>query len=422
MVRVSQILLFFILLLSYLKIHGAGIVFVAALAFSLMVYFRYRSAWSAPALYIIGLSGFLVLHTILTQLSLPSFYGFGKDQAKIALYSVTNVCIIVTSLYLISRAEPSSHRGAVYWVMVAMIVVGAMEAYGPIKPMVDVVRSLYTSEFSIYAATERDLAQYGAVRPSVFTSEPSSVGNFFGALWLCYICTIKVSMRRFVNTALLLFALALYVFRSPTLVGYLAVAPGLLLVKSGRPVAGYLSLIVVLFGVLLAPNLLWLMKSDVEPASLRRFLSTGSFFIRQISPYIAVSSAMEVSPIFGAGPSYYQLAREETAGMLSYLFGGFYTDSRLAEMPDGQFVTNATWEFVGTFGIAGCAILAFIFLRMFRTFRISHGAAILLACASLWVSHAGIVGAFTWTPLILLALAFRINVDGDRKNAHALPA
>ena len=419
MVKISQIFLFLILTFSYLKIHGVGIVFLAALAMAVSVYFRYKSSWRAPVIYILALCAFLVLHALMSHLNLPRGYAFGKDQIKILLYGMTNFCIVVTAIYLISKTDSPSHARTTYWVMVVMMAIAVAEVYGPFKPIFDAIRDVYTSDSSIYAATERDLAQYGYIRPTVFTSEPSSVGNFFGALWLCYLCTIQFSTRRLLGAALLIVA-ALVVFRSPTLVGYVAVAPGLLLVKNGRSLIGYSSLVVIALGTLILPNILWVMRFGIEIEGLKAFLSTGSFFIRQISPLMAVSSVMQMSPVFGAAGNYYQIARQEASGVIGFLFGGFYTDEKLAMMPDGQFVTNATFEFLGVFGVAGCIILTIIFLRVFRAFNIKHGAAILLACTSLWVSHAGIVGAFTWTPLILLALAFHVRREQVNSDSQAV--
>ena len=62
---------------------------------------------------------------------------------------------------------------------VLMLIVATLEVYFGLRPFVDAVRSVIHREY--YDDTTRDLELYGAVRPTVFASEPSLVGIFWGA-------------------------------------------------------------------------------------------------------------------------------------------------------------------------------------------------------------------------------------------------
>lgn len=405
MAQISQLILFGILLLCYLKIHGAGIAYAGALAVSLVAFARYSSAWEKLSIPITSFGIFLLLHSALSGIALTPNYGFGKEQAKQLVYAMTNFTILSTVLMLGIYGDPDRRPVVVQYVLIAMLVIAFLEVYGPIKPLIDAIRQLYTSATSIYEATERDIQQYGAVRPTVFTSEPSSLGNFYGVLWAYVILSVRNRpLHVAVNIALM--GIAVFLIRSPTLLGYAVIVPGLALVLARRPILGYTYLVAVLAFVLIVPGTLWVQRDYVQNPSLNEFLSTGSYFIRQIAPLISVDKALSASPLFGAAFNYYEVARDSTYSLLSFFHGGFYDAGFLTIMPAGQYVTNAAWEFVGVYGAVGGVTFVVILLRLLKTLNIQHGPALLLATASLWTSHAGITLAFTWTPLMVLSLAF----------------
>ncbi|AWI86729.1 hypothetical protein CEW88_23475 (plasmid) [Alloyangia pacifica] len=424
MTQISQLFLSGILLLCYLKIHGLGIAYVGALMVSLMAFTRYRETWD-KLLVLIGIFvAFVLLHAILSGLTLPSNYRLGQDQTKQMIYSTTNFTIVATTLMLGRRGDPEARTRAIRYILIGMLAIAVLEVYGPLKSAMDAFRSLYTSESSIYTFAERDVQQYGMVRPTVFTSEPSSLGNFFGALWVYFVIRGRRTLIDLAGYMLLLLA-AIYIIRSPTLLGYAAVVPGLLLVQARRGLLGYGYLAAILAIFLLVPSYLYTQKGYFS-GTLNYFMSTGSFFIRQIAPVLSAEASISLSPFFGAGFSYYEVARDTTYHLLSLLHGGYYDDAYLSVMPVGQYVTNAAWEFVGVYGLFGGIGFAAILMRLFRLVGIVHGPAVILATAVLWTSHAGITLAFTWTPMIIIGLAFyrpRIAaVQGTRAGASLLPS
>lgn len=424
MPQISQLLLSGILLLCYLKIHGLGIAYIGALMVSLMAFTRYRELWDKLLMLIGIFAGFVLLHALLSSLTLPSNYWIGRDQAKQMIYSTTNFTIVATTLLLGRRGDPDARIRTIRYILIGMLAIAVLEVYGPLKPVIDALRALYTSDSSLYIATDRDVQQYGMTRPTVFTSEPSSLGNFFGALWVYFVISGRRTLIDLAGYMLLLLA-AIYIIRSPTLLGYAAVVPGLLLVQARRGLLGYGYLAAILAVFLLVPSYLYTQKGYF-PGALDYFMSTGSFFIRQIAPVLSAEASISLSPFFGAGFSYYAVARDTTYNLLSLLHGGYYDDAFLSVMPVGQYVTNAAWEFVGVYGLFGGIVFVAILMRLFRLVGIVHGPAVLLATAALWTTHAGITLAFTWTPLIIIGLAFypprNVAVQEARASASLLPS
>jgi hypothetical protein len=97
-------------------------------------------------------------------------------------------------------------------VAVLMLLVATLEVYFGIKPFVDAVRSVIHQQY--HDDTARDVQLYGAVRLTVFPSEPSLAGIFWG-LSLCGWLLADVDrfgLRRLV-VASLLTAAAVFVTR-----------------------------------------------------------------------------------------------------------------------------------------------------------------------------------------------------------------
>lgn len=395
-VKMSSLFLGAILLLIYLKIHGAGIVYFGALIVSILTCFRYRSIQKTIPQFL----AFLAFSALMASMH-------PIDLTAIKQFIYTNTLFLTMAVVLVLVDQQNSRRTerCLLITMGLMILVGVLEVYIGMKPIVDATRSLYTSENSIYEAVERDIRQYGRVRPTVFTSEPSSVGNFFGAIWLTWCCLIRTNFRNAIKATILILA-ALFVIRSPTLGGFALVAPGLLLIINNRLRTGYTYLLSLLVSLAILFPYIYFHKHYLPEGPIKEFFDTGSFFIRQIAPLNVVMYGYITSPLFGLGSEFYEIARELNSRILASQFGGFYTNERLTLMPDGQFSTNAMWELFGTFGIVGTPIFGGIILWLMRRTDIQHAPAVLLATLILISGHGGIFLAFTWTPLLLLPLAF----------------
>jgi hypothetical protein len=100
---------------------------------------------------------------------------------------------------------------------VTVVVLGYCERFAPVAEFSDSVREvLYSADGQfLYSSDERDMFFYGTVRPKIFTQEPSHPAKFIafaGAAWF-----LLTTRRHRLTVAAILFALATYVLRSPSL-------------------------------------------------------------------------------------------------------------------------------------------------------------------------------------------------------------
>lgn len=396
-VHTSQMLLLAMFTSIYLKIHGFGLVHVVTFALALLAAARYRRIHSALPL--LGVFGLLLIVQMIAVGDLS------KDSLKYIVYMMTTMFNMIAILALFLIASKNRDGRILIATMLLMLLLAVLEVYGGMKSAFDAIRGFYTSDNSIYTSVSRDLKQYGQVRPNVFASEPSSLGNFFGALWLAYTCLVRPNIRNF-TVCLFMILAALYIFRSPTLIGYLSIAPGLILIRRGYDRVGYVYLISLLLSVCFLLPYLWLIKDSLPYGPLRGFFETGSFFIRQISPLITIGYVIENAPILGLGSNFHEISRTETMNMLGMFFGGYYTPDVLAQMPARTFSSNALWEIAGTFGLLGTVILMMLLHRILKYFSVRKAPAVLLATVILATNHAGITLTFSWVPFLMISYAF----------------
>lgn len=396
-VSASQIFLFLLFMSIYLKIHGGGIVHIAAFLCALVAATRYKKIIQGTP-YLVAFGGLLALQIL--------YIGdITKDSIRFSVYMMTNMVTIVSGLVLLSNVVRLRSGSTLMIVMYIMLGLAILEVFFGLKPAFDIIRSLYTSDTSLYEAIDRDIQQYGQIRPAVFTSEPSSLGNFFGAIWLSYCCIIKINSRNALK-AIILISAAMFVFRSPTLIGYLAVAPGLIMVRNNMDKTGYIYLAALFAAVTIGMPYFWSQRHLIPSGPMQEFFSTGSFFIRQISPLLTVERALETAPILGLGSKFHETSQEVSMVFLSLFFGGYYTPDFLSLMPARNFSSNALWELVGTLGIGGIVCFLALLGAYLLHLRVKKVPAVLLGTLILLINHAGIALTFSWVHLLLLAYAF----------------
>ncbi len=398
----NEVLLIAIIFFVFVKWHFLGLAYAAAFGLSLVVFMRTPTMWRSMPV-IIYFAIFLLLHNVVT--SIITTADFGRANVKIIIYGITNIFILAAlfTLWKISWYKPENFF---HTAVLGILILAFMEVYLGFRPIFESFKIFFNST-AAYTAESRDVSLYGRIRPMVFTTEPSSLGNFFGAIWLAYVISIKRTVKNFA-LALVYFMLAIYLCRSITLIGYLAVVPGFIMLTSRR------SLLAVLYFVLLicfsnfAFYYGWVSRNDVAISQFEGFFSTGSFYIRQISPMETVQTVLVSSSFFGYGIEYLSAARSIAAPYL-YSSIDFYDYERIANMPDRVMATNAFWELFGIFGIVGATAFTLFKLRLLKLFGVRSPLVSLIGVYALFSAHAGIYAAFTWTPLIFVGFALMKN-------------
>jgi hypothetical protein len=306
-------------------------------------------------------------------------------------------------------------------VAVFMLIVATLEVYFGLRPFVDAVRSVIHREY--YDDTTRDLQLYGALRPSVFASEPSLVGIFWG-LSLCGWLLADVDrfgIKRLV-VASLLTAFAIFVIRSPTIFYAVTICviglivhrlrrsanPGVRLIKS-------VSLFACFIAVIASPSLL-MHAADEFGGLIEDIVKGDSFYSRQIGPYRLASSMAEISPFFGFGlggdAEMTPYAMDAFSPVIENMIEGINAadaDSargmalNFSEGKTSHLLTNSFWQFWVSFGILGGVIVVALVALVLAKLGVSEIGFVLLGATLMGQTMGAVVVAPAWTPLFIIA-------------------
>jgi len=203
------------LLSTFLAIHlsvSGNLVFpyVAAFAASLVLICL---EWRRISTGVVGAACLLLIATVaFFALSIP----YAADPSR-RLLSLAQLCVALTTNYGLFLGLTSLKSRTVSRLFlsgaVLILILATLEVYFGLRPFVDAVRSVIHHQY--YEDTARDLELYGAIRPTVFASEPSLVGIFWG-LCLCGWLLADVDRFGFVVASMLTWG-EVFVIRSPTI-------------------------------------------------------------------------------------------------------------------------------------------------------------------------------------------------------------
>lgn len=424
-IRISKagVTLSLFLVLVYLKIHltipGLGIPYFWAHALAWMHLIRTNRA-KMTAGFTTAAAFVLIFQYLLTA---ENYASPSKQDSQYFIYWLLNFGTFVGWIATLQDCNPRTINKIARFFMYGMLLVAFSEVYLGARPVIDEIRSLYTSTSSLYNFVDRDIQQYGAIRATALTSEPSSAGNYFGFLAILLISTSRRMKLAFAE-ALVLCIAAIYLFRTPTIAFYIAFAAIILVFGKSdrkRAILGNCLTCITLAAAIVIPYLLYLNLLPALTPYTGGFTSTGSFYIRQIAPINTFLGMTSESPIMGFGFQYSEYSRDINSVVLASEYGGFYTTSQLSDMQAGQFSTNALWEFFSTNGFIGSIILLAIYHKALRAMNVPHHLFILLGSSTLLLAHGGLILPFTWAPVVALAyFAWRRGNAAEPRNVKAV--
>jgi hypothetical protein len=353
-------------------------------------------------------------------LSIP--YALAPSRRLLSLAQLYIALITNYGLFLgLSSLKSRTVSRLFLCVAVFVLIIATLEVYFGLRPLVDAVRSVIHREY--YDDTSRDIQLYGALRPTVFASEPSLVGIFWG-LSLCGWLLADVNrfgFRRLV-VASLLTASAVFVIRSPTIFYAVAVCvigllvyrlrrsanPGVRLAKS--------ALLLTCFIVVIASTSLLMQAADDFGGVVENIVKGESFYSRQIGPYRLASSMADTSPFFGFGlggdAEMTPYAMDAFSPAIENMIAGANAadvDSvpgmalNFSEGKTSHLLTNSFWQFWISFGILGGTVMAALMAFALAKLGVSEIGFVLLGATLMGQTMGGVVIAVAWTPLFVIA-------------------
>jgi hypothetical protein len=243
-----------------------------------------------------------------------------------------------------------------------IIVFSFFEIYGGLRPLSDAVRAGLRPDRWLYELDLRDVSRYGAIRPKVFAAEPSIVGYTAS---LCLAGWFVLGLRDRGWYRLLLFipmvAITWYFVRSPAMLAGIGAAllafpfhaVGRRHAPTFRWARGIFHPIVATL-VLLSVVVVAIGSTELSErlAGEYSFFSTGSFFIRQVAPWLAELEVLRSHLLLGVGVGgddlLYPLVEKVYVDR-----GAFIRFPELFDMPVDVLVTNAFFSYWHVLGLLG---------------------------------------------------------------------
>jgi hypothetical protein len=251
----------------------------------------------------IAFAGAAVGVTLATILLNPAFYE-SSDIRQFAGDYATSYIVFLASLpmavgviaALRDQSAPTLAKSSLTALMLLLLGVAA-ERFAGFGVLSDAVRaSLFPPEI-VYAEDLRDQLIYGAVRPKLFTSEPSHVSKAFMLALLIWYVTAEGRAR--IPAFYVLLAVGAVLIRSP---GVLAVLPAAWIAELCRMQRSRWILLALPAGLLLAP-LAWFVAEAAFAERIAHIASgqDGSFLIRVVLPFEVLLGVWSEHPLFGLG-------------------------------------------------------------------------------------------------------------------------
>lgn len=300
----------------------------------------------------------------------PDLAGFGFEHFRsLALLILASLASFGAFLEVTTYRRETVLKACI-WIAGSILVLAVLEVYTPFRAVSEWVRStLYAGRY-IYSADLRDVLISGAIRPKVFTQEPSHVAKAVGVALAGAMILSRNPNRYFIGGAAWLFAF--YLIGSPTLL--LTVGAVFAAHVFSRPVLGVggaMWRVVVVF----APVLAFMFLQDLAallPFARAQMISSGqdvSFLTRSIGPAMIALETIKTYPIAGAGIGGRELVMDIVLQVYQQ-FPGYWL-GRLTRNEGYAGWGNAFFEIFTYAGIVMSAILLPIMLLALRAMNAS---------------------------------------------------
>jgi hypothetical protein len=297
-------------------------------------------------------------------------------------------------------------------VLLVLIAGSILEVAGIGKSISDEFRASVVKTH-LYEKNERDIEDYGGIRPKFFASEPSALGMSIAISFYLWFSAVRRPKLKHYTMAFLLLAVALYAVRTPVIVfGIFAYALTACVTRQRK--GGWKDHLyrfippAYALGAVLAPSVfLGLFLSASAPA----YMMTGSFFSRMIGPFYVAKNVLISQPLFGIGLMNPDALNHATISAYSSTGGLTHVDPGGLDLL-GSVMVNAFWLTFVSFGACGTIILALLVRWMLRILKVptSFAAVSLVVCFTFWQSTARINSPHAWLTFFAVAAICKLRL------------
>jgi len=381
---------------------------VAGLALLIVNLHRARKAEVIVVLGFLALACFSILGRALATSFDNALTTSSSDVEDILFEQFLSVIVFLYALvisygaYLELRTWNSDALHKVFNVAILVILFGVtLENFTPFKEVSDSFRDVMYTRVTTYYNDARDIAQYGMVRPKLFSSEPSYVGTF---LFFCLVGWLLSATSPNRLHFYLVLVIGFISIRSPVIL-LAALAPLVHVFANQRDRWSFRRLLILgAATVLLIPAIYLLIEATMMPR-VQAMLdgSDSSTFRRLVIPLRMMVDVLSDHPLLGLGFG----AKESAFGYMQAIMTN--SNSVYIQNLDVTTLGNLGHSFV--FGLAmqlgfpGFFIFVTLLWQLFKVFCVHQRLLVAFALVSLMQVTGATNSVLLWPCLFILFAA-----------------
>ena len=357
----------------------------------------------------------LLFIALLTLFLAPNRGAYFIERLK-GLIALTYSLINAYALFLEMSRWDREVVGRIFGIFSVLIIVGCFfENYTDFKDVSNAFRSA-VFRYGVYDNPYRDYAQFGMIRPKLFTSEPSHVAKFFlfsVTMWLALTQRRKKYLK-FIAMTVCAFSL----IRSPIVL--LAVPSALLLfvyleyggIRTLLRSAGVGRLKLLILGISLGIGLIIAFQTILAPRIRLIMIGRDTSFIgRILAPPVITYYTLKKSPFWGAGVTGKEAIKVEI--MAAYMRFGMAQNVRRWQSQNNLInqIANIFWLHWIYFGLIGGILAAYMLGRLMKNLGVKH----YILCTTLVLIFSQTMGAYVGAKIWTFAfMVFLVSTLRDR--------
>lgn len=344
--------------------------------------------------------------------SMISSIQYGEFSQHLVSSTLLIYAIVLSYFVYIGISQINDKRIEAFFLTGLLLLIAGcyLEIYGGLKPVSDAFRQFAFSwqRGSLYADTNRDVLQYGGIRPNFFASEPSIVGITAGYFILFWFFAGSVYTVRRLTWATALALSAFLIIRSPTIFVCLAICFLMFFVefKTGQKVSR--SRVMVVGGV----SLFFIVALPFVISMLSDYGRSGSFFLRELGPPLIVMDVLKHSPFWGVGLGGH-------AGLMQSVLSAYSSPSGFGSNVDilrsflrgrlnsNGLMSNEFYEYWASFGLAGGYVVLALIWKILGGLKTPNRTLILLIVAPIFTLSGGINNPPSWVALFTICQLYK---------------
>ncbi|CAN7236602.1 hypothetical protein [Mycolicibacterium frederiksbergense] len=289
--------------------------------------------------------------------------GSGSEMFDIRLPSYVQIVVAIGCAHVLlcsmGRYAVAVRKTLLAWMLFVTVGVIIEALFPAFRELSDAFRTWAFEGRFLYTYDARDLREYGFIRPSLFSQEPSHVAKafiVFATGWYL------LAVRRRLTVLIICTVLVMMFLRSPFVVLSVPLALYLDRIASGRPLTRVFAAGIPLLGVIAVTI------AEVFSTRLQGIMSSNdsSFFTRYQGPFTVAREALEQYPVFGVGIG----AKEALWEFVRDSYSRNFTDAGYLYGVYLDYFNNALATTLMFFGLVGAAIFYYLIAYWAKSFGI----------------------------------------------------